>query len=189
MNDVRLLSGKMEVYEEFTEHQVGSSAMPYKKNPINCEKICSLCRLVINNEQNMVQTYINQWLERSLDDSAIKRIVFPETFLLVEYILNQSINIIENLDFKENFIRSQVETHMQNIVSEEIILCGVKMGYSRQCIHERLRVALTNKKEMDNGVEDDDDVLKKIIETNKISYNPKDYIGRSVEQCHKLINK
>jgi hypothetical protein len=61
--------------------------------------------------------------------------------------------------------------------------------YSRQCIHERLRVALTNKKEMDNGVEDDDDVLKKIIETNKISYNPKDYIGRSVEQCHKLINK
>ncbi len=188
MNDLRLLSGKMEVYEEFTEYQVGSSAMPYKKNPINCEKICSLCRLVINNEQNMVQTYINQWLERSLDDSAIKRIVFPETFLLVEYILNQSINIIENLDFKEDFIRSQVETHMQNIVSEEIILCGVKMGYSRQCIHERLRVALTNKKEIDNGVEDDS-ILKKIIETNKISYNPKDYIGRSVEQCHKLINK
>lgn len=184
MNDLRLLSGKMEVYEEFTEHQVGSSAMPYKKNPINCEKECSLCRLVINNEQNMVQTYINQWLERSLDDSAIKRIVFPETFLLVEYILDQSLKIIEKLDFNKEFIRSQVETHMQNIVSEEIILRGVDLGYNRQYIHEKLRQVFICKKELE-----EDECLKCIIETYKISYNPLDYIGRCIAQCEKITNK
>ena len=91
MNDIRLLSSKMEVYEFFDKEQIGSSAMPYKMNPINCEKICSLCRYVINQENSMTQTYINQWLERTLDDSAIKRIIYPESFLLLEHILNETI--------------------------------------------------------------------------------------------------
>ena len=73
MNDIRLLSGKGEVYEAFGKEQVGSSAMPYKKNPITCEKICSLARYVINQETVMNQTYINQWLERSLDDKGQPR--------------------------------------------------------------------------------------------------------------------
>lgn len=198
MNDIRLLSGKMEVYEEFKEHQVGSSAMPYKKNPINCEKICSLCRVVINHEQNMTQTYINQWLERSLDDSAIKRIVFPECFLLTEHILNDAFKVIGHLQFNMKHINKQVENHMVNVVSEEIILKGVQMGYSRQEIHEILRNYLTRERSSPPlNFEDEiirerpvfleellsDNIIGNIINNNNISFNPMNYIGRSIEQC------
>jgi len=185
MNDIRLLSGKGEVYEEFGEEQVGSSAMPYKKNPITCEKICSLCRYVINQEQNMVQTYINQWLERSLDDSAIKRIIFPECFLLVEYILDQSLKVIDNLQFNLKHISEQVDKHMVNVISEEIIINGVKKGFSRQEIHEKLRQLLTNSTGIDNTIFTCftyDKVIENIINNNNISFNPLHYIGRSIEQ-------
>lgn len=182
MNDIRLLSGKMEVYEDFKEEQVGSSAMPYKKNPITCEKICSLCRLVINHEQNITQTYINQWLERSLDDSAIKRIIFPECFLLMEYILDESLKVIEKLQFNLKYINEQVNNHMINIVSEEIILNGVKMGYSRQDIHERLRKILTSDTSSFSCLSTDN-IIENIINNNNISFNPMNYIGRSIEQC------
>lgn len=182
MNDIRLLSGKMEVYEEFKEEQVGSSAMPYKKNPITCEKICSLCRLIINHEQNMSQTYINQWLERSLDDSAIKRIVFPECFLLTEYILEESLKVIEQLVFNIKYINEQVDNHMVNIISEEIILNGVQMGYSRQDIHERLRKILTLNTHSFVCLLTDS-IIENIINSKNISFNPMHYIGRSIEQC------
>lgn len=177
MNDLRLLSSKNEVFEEFSENQVGSSAMPYKKNPINCEKICSLCRYVINQEQSITQTYMNQWLERSLDDSAMKRIVFPECLLLVEYILNQSISVIEKLYFKMDFINEQVRSHMINIISEEIIINGVKRGFDRQVIHERLRILLTkNPSEIYK-----DEMISPFIDPN-LTFDPLNYIGRSVEQ-------
>jgi len=182
MNDIRLLSGKMEVYEDFKDEQVGSSAMPYKKNPITCEKLCSLCRLVINHEQNITQTYINQWLERSLDDSAIKRIIFPECFLLMEYILDESLKVIEKLQFNLKHINEQVNNHMNNIVSEEIILNGVKMGYSRHDIHERLRKILTSDSSSFNYLSSDN-IIENIINNNSISFNPMNYIGRSIEQC------
>jgi adenylosuccinate lyase len=182
MNDIRLLSGKMEVYEDFKEEQIGSSAMPYKKNPITCEKICSLCRLVINHEQNITQTYINQWLERSLDDSAIKRIIFPECFLLMEYILDESITVIEKLQFNIKYINQQVNNHMNNIVSEEIIIHGVKMGYNRQHIHERLRKILTGENSSFCNLSTDN-IIENIINNNNISLDPKNYIGRSIEQC------
>ena len=187
MNDLRLLSGKGEVYEFFDKHQVGSSAMPYKKNPITCEKICSLCRYVINQEQNIVQTYINQWLERSLDDSAIKRIIFPETFLLVENILDETLNIINNLNFNIDFINKQVDDHMINIISEQIILKGVEIGFSRQEIHEQLRSILTSSYQISFDSLLADPLLKTIIDNNHISFNPLDYIGRSIEQSFIFI--
>lgn len=187
MNDLRLLSGKMEVYENFSKHQVGSSAMPYKKNPINCEKVCSLCRYVINQEQSMNQTYMAQWLERSLDDSAIKRIIFPECFLLMEYILDQSINIIDNLAFNYEYIDEQVQKHMTNVISEEIILKGVEKGQDRQKMHEELRLLLTSGTGTRKATREHlmtNDVIKNIIVENDISFNPNDYIGRCVEQIN-----
>lgn len=181
MNDIRLLSGKGEVYEEFGEEQVGSSAMPYKKNPITCEKICSLCRYIINQEQNMSQTYINQWLERSLDDSAIKRIIFPECFLLLEHILDESLKVISNLQFNLKLINELIDKHMVNVISEEIIIKGVEIGISRQEIHEKLRKLLINN---DSGFAclSNDKVIEDIIINNNISFNPLHYIGRSIEQ-------
>ena len=185
MNDLRLLSGKSEVYELFEEQQVGSSAMPYKKNPINCEQICSLCRYVINQEQNIVQTYINQWLERTLDDSSIKRIIYPECFLLLEYILDTSISVINGLFFNIEYINLQVKNHMINVISEEIILKGVEMGYNRLEIHEKLRKLLTtNNSSYEHLLSDA--IISEIIYANNISFNPLDYIGRSIEQCCKI---
>lgn len=182
MNDIRLLSGKMEVYEHFGKEQVGSSAMPYKKNPINCEKICSLCRYIINQEQNITQTYINQWLERTLDDSAIKRIIYPECFLLLEHILDKTLQVIDHLSFNIGMIELNVKNHMINIISEEIILKGVEIGYSRMDIHERLRKILTSNSVLYDMLLEDN-IISDIISTYDISFDPLDYIGRSIEQC------
>ena len=199
MNDIRLLSGKGEVFECFTEEQVGSSAMPYKKNPITCEKICSLARYVINQETVMSQTYINQWLERSLDDSAIKRIIYPECFMLLEHILIETTKCIGGLVFNMKEIEKSVSNSMHNIITEEIILNGVKMGYSRIDIHERIRSILT--KPMKSFEEDNkfdlstikeifssDNIISKIIEEYNVSLKPKDYIGRCVEQINNFYD-
>jgi len=96
--------------------------MPYKKNPINCEKICSLCRYVITQEESIKQTYMNQWLERSLDDSAIKRIIYPEVFMLVEYILLTTTKILTDICVDNDKIKILVHQHMPFILSEEIIV-------------------------------------------------------------------
>lgn len=179
MNDIRLLSSKGELYEKFENEQIGSSAMPYKINPITCEKICSLCRLVSNHETNMSQTYMSQWLERSLDDSAIRRIIFPDCFMIVEHILNETHKCLRDLFVNKIQIEKNVDEHFNNILSEQIILCGVKMGYNRQDIHERLRKLLINNKHADFN---SDEVIKNIFENNQISLNHNDYIGRCIEQ-------
>ena len=199
MDDIRLLSGKEEVYESFGEEQVGSSAMPYKKNPITCEKICSLSRYVITQEIGMIQTYMNQWLERSLDDSAIKRIIYPECFMLLEHILVESISCIEGLVFNKEQIEKSVSDSMYKIISEEIILNGVKMGYVRIDIHDRIRSILTKPLksfEDDNSFDlntiadifGSDNVISGIIRNYNISLEPKDYIGRCVEQINKFYS-
>jgi adenylosuccinate lyase len=193
MNDIRLLSSKFEMFEDFSSEQVGSSAMPYKTNPMSCEKICSLCRYVINQEICMKQTYINQWLERTLDDSAIKRIIYPECFLLVEHIIKETTNIISTLFINISKISSDIMNHMPFIVSEEIIIEGVKLGYDRQEIHERLRVILINYKFSNSFINENEDnnifsifkkdeILNNIIEKSNISVNPINYIGRCEEQ-------
>jgi adenylosuccinate lyase len=199
MNDIRLLSSKMEIYEFFDKEQIGSSAMPYKMNPITCEKICSLCRYVINQENCMSQTYLNQWLERTLDDSAIKRIIYPNCFLLLEHILNETIKCISTLIINNNQITNNVLSHMPYILSEQIILNGVKLGYSRQDIHERLRIILTKIKQGDqshynltNNIKSifkNDDIIDIIIKTTNISTDPENYIGRSVHQINTFYEK
>ena len=194
MNDIRLLSSKMEIYEFFDKEQIGSSAMPYKMNPITCEKICSLCRYVINQENCISQTYLNQWLERTLDDSAIKRIIYPNCFLLLEHILNETIKCISTLIINNNQITNNVLSHMPYILSEQIILNGVKLGYNRQDIHERLRIILIKiKQDTQNhydvlndikSVFKNDDIIDNIIKTTNISVDPENYIGRSVHQIN-----
>jgi len=197
MNDIRLLSSKFEMFEYFTSEQVGSSAMPYKTNPITCEKICSLCRYVINQENCMKQTYMNQWLEGSLDDSDIKRIIYPECFLLVEHIITESINVISKLFINISKISLDIMNHMPFILSEEIIFEGVKLGYDKQYVHEKLRVILINYKfsnisineNMDENIFDifkGDEIINDIIEKTNISLNPKNYIGRCEEQIFKF---
>jgi adenylosuccinate lyase len=186
----------MEIYEFFDKDQIGSSAMPYKMNPITCEKICSLCRYIIGQESNITQTYSNQWLERTLDDSAIKRILYPNCFLLMEYILNETIKCISTIVVNEPIIKNNVLTNMPYILSEQIILYGVDLGYSRQDIHERLRVIFIQLKKdcssyIDETIENifkKDEIIYQIVQSKNISINPLDYIGRSVHQVETFYN-
>lgn len=177
MSDFRLLSSKMEIIESFGENQVGSTAMPYKKNPITCEKICSLSRYIINNQNNMSNTYINQWLERSLDDSAIKRIIFPETFVLLGYLIQETNNVFKKCVINEDIIKQNVKEHMDNIISEKVIIEGVKRGFNRQDLHEKLRSCQINNKSIY-----EDSTLKFIIERAFIIKNPREYTGLCSEQ-------
>lgn len=190
MNDLRLLSSKKEIYEDFNIEQIGSSAMPYKINPISCEKICSLARYIINNENNITNTYINQWLERTLDDSAIKRIIYPESFLLLEHILTETYKTLNKLYINTDYIKTNIDNYMPYILSENIIINGVSMGYERNYIHEKLKYIM--KKINNNLTMNDllkDDVINKIITNCNISILPNDYIGRCVEQINEFYNK
>lgn len=183
MNDLRLLASKEEIQESFGKEQIGSSAMPYKKNPITCEKICSLCRYIIQQESTIQQTYINQWLERSLDDSAIKRIIYPEVFLLTESILIDSIQLVSSLHVMEKNIENSIFLKMPNIISEEIIIQGVKKGLDRQDLHERIRKILTDSSII-SPLEAlmKEEVLSTIFSTSNISLSPTKYTGRCIQQ-------
>lgn len=186
-NDVRLLSSKNEINEFFSCTQVGSSAMPYKKNPITCEKICSLCRYVVNQEQTMNQTYMNQWLERSLDDSAVRRIILPECLMLVEHILKETNKMLLTIQVNKEHITNIVEQRMPYIVSEEVIIKGVEMGYDRQDLHERIRKLLVNNnKNTTENIFLTDPILETIFKKQYISMCPSHYIGRCVQQIEEF---
>ena len=117
-----------------------------------------------------------------MDDSAIKRILFPECFLLVEYILEQTIHIIDNLHFNIDWIHNEVQKHMMNVISEELIICGVEKGMNRQDLHERLRIILTSNNPCIENIYKDN-VLRGLLK--EVShYNPLNYIGRSSEQSN-----
>lgn len=137
-NDIRLMSGRGEFYEPFGDSQVGSSAMAYKQNPIKCEKVVSLTRLVINNATAIANTSANQWLERSLDDSAIRRILIPETFLALDEALITMTDVIKNGVVQEA-MSDNIVTEASKIVTEGILMLAVKRGGNRQELHEAIR--------------------------------------------------
>ena len=135
-NDIRLLQHTGEICEGFSNGQVGSSAMPYKRNPLNCEKICSLSRIVQSNYIVMSQNASNQWLERTLDDSANRRIVIPESFILISEILQTYYNVIDNIVINIDNIMEHVQEHKTTIILENIMMEAVRNGGNRQRVHE-----------------------------------------------------
>ena len=138
--DMRLLCHLKEVEEPFEKNQIGSSAMPYKRNPMRCERICSLARYVMVDAQNPVMTAATQWFERTLDDSANKRIAVPEAFLAVDAILNIYANVCANLVVHEKVIERRVLEELPFMASENIMMEAVKKGGNRQELHERIRL-------------------------------------------------
>ena len=138
--DMRLLCHLKEVEEPFEKNQIGSSAMPYKRNPMRCERICSLARYVMVDAQNPAMTAATQWFERTLDDSANKRIAVPEAFLAVDAILNIYANVCANLVVHEKVIERRVLEELPFMASENIMMDAVKRGGNRQELHERIRV-------------------------------------------------
>ncbi len=139
-NDLRLLSHEGEVEEPSEASQVGSSAMPYKKNPMRCERINSLARYAMAAADTAAQTAAAQWLERTLDDSAIRRIALPESMLAIDAILILVENVSSGMVVFPRVIEKKLEEKLPFLASEEILMAGVRAGGDRQVLHERLRV-------------------------------------------------
>lgn len=196
-NDMRLLQHLGELEEPFEEKQVGSSAMAYKKNPVKSERIASLARFVITLYQNSAITASNQWFERTLDDSAGKRLATPEAFLAVDAILNLYYDIISHIKVNEEIIKSNVEKELPFVATENILMKAVKQGGDRQVLHERIRQHTIKASENIKTLKGCD-LLKRLYSDRKLSQyrnafpkllKPKDYIGRASSQVKEFLKK
>lgn len=194
-NDIRLLQAFREMEEPFESSQVGSSAMAYKRNPMRSERLCSLSRFLMNLQVNTGATAGAQWFERTLDDSANRRLVIPQAFLCCDAILILYTNIAKGLSVNGDVIRKRVMEELPFIATENILMAAVEAGVDRQAAHERIRVhsmaAATNIKS--GGANDLMERLKKDklfakaetrIEKALDSCN---YTGRSEEQTDEFV--
>lgn len=137
--DLRLLAHMQEVEEPFGSKQIGSSAMPYKRNPMECERVCSLSRLVMSLAENPQYTAATQWLERTLDDSANRRVSIPEAFLAIDSILDSLNKITKGINVYPKIIEKNLQNELPFMATENILMMLVKAGEDRQVMHERLR--------------------------------------------------
>ncbi len=138
--DIRLLANLREMEEPFGKKQIGSSAMAYKRNPMRSERVCSLSRYVMNLPGDAAQTFSTQWFERTLDDSANRRLILPEGFLAIDVILSLLINITDGIQIWPNVIGRRVAFELPFMATENIMMEAVKRGGNRQDLHEAIRV-------------------------------------------------
>lgn len=197
-NDIRLLQNLKEIEEPFEKNQIGSSAMAYKRNPMRSERIGALCRYVIVNALNPAITASTQWFERTLDDSANKRITIPQAFLAVDSILNILINVSGGLVVYEKMIARHVEQELPFMATEEILMRAVKKGGDRQELHEKIRVYSmeAGKRVKEEGL---DNNLMELIEKDPEFKLDKDeirsimdaanFIGRAPEQVDEFLEQ
>jgi len=195
-NDLRLLANLKEIEEPFEKSQVGSSAMPYKRNPMRAERATALARFVLNLAANPPMTASEQWLERTLDDSANRRIVIPEAFLAVDGILEILTNVLDGLVVYPKVIAAHVNAELPFMATENILMQAVKAGGNRQELHEKIRLhsqaAASQVKQLGRH-NDLIERLKADIEFRKIDFqkalDPQNYIGRAPEQVDEFIRE
>ena len=192
--DIRLLQHDRQVEEPFEDKQIGSSAMPYKRNPMRCERICSLARYVIADAQNAPMTAMTQWLERTLDDSANRRISLPEAFLATDGVLRLVQNVTKGLHVNEKIVEKLVRDYLPFIATENLMMAAVKRGGDRQQLHEIIREAsMAETAKMKNG--ESWDLVAQLAarpefgmraEEIRAELTPSRYIGRCPEQVAAL---
>ena len=139
-NDLRLLQNRKEIEEPFETNQIGSSAMAYKRNPMRSERMCALARFAMSLGSNAEQTMATQWLERTLDDSANRRLSLPQAFLAIDAVLILYRNIADGLVVYPKVIEKHLDEELPFMATEEILTAGVQAGGDRQELHERIRV-------------------------------------------------
>ena len=196
-NDVRLLQHDRQVEEPFEAHQVGSSAMPYKRNPMRCERICSLARYVMADAMNAPMTASTQWLERTLDDSANRRISLPEAFLACDGILRLMQNVTKGLHVNEKIVARFVSEYLPFIATEDLLMAAVKRGGDRQQVHGIIRTAsMEATAQMKNGERWDliaalakEPAFGMTEDEIKSHMDPARYIGRCPDQVHVFTEK
>ena len=195
-NDVRLLQHLKEVEEPFEKHQIGSSAMAYKRNPMRSERIASLSRYVMIDALNPAITSATQWFERTLDDSANKRLSVPEGFLAIDGILDLCLNVVDGLVVYPKVIEKRLMSELPFMATENIMMDAVKAGGDRQELHERIRElsmeAGKNVKEkgLDNNLLEliaSDDAFNLSLEDLQKTMDPSKYVGRSKEQVEAFL--
>ena len=196
-NDIRLLQHLKEVEEPFEKSQIGSSAMAYKRNPMRSERIASLSRYVMVDALNPAITSATQWFERTLDDSANKRLSIPEGFLAIDGILDLCLNVVDGLVVYPKVIEKHMMAELPFMATENIMMDAVKEGGDRQELHERIR-ELSMEAGKTVKVEGKDNNLLELIaadpafnlslEDLQRSMDPKKYIGRAKEQTERFVN-
>ncbi|XCP83840.1 adenylosuccinate lyase [Roseburia hominis] len=197
-NDIRLLQHLKEVEEPFEKTQIGSSAMAYKRNPMRSERIASLSRYVMIDALNPAITSATQWFERTLDDSANKRLSVPEGFLAIDGILDLCLNVVDGLVVYPKVIEKRLMSELPFMATENIMMDAVKAGGDRQELHERIRElsmeAGRNVKEkgLDNNLLEliaADEAFGLSLEDLKKTMEPSRYVGRSKEQVEAFLTK
>lgn len=194
--DLRLLQHMREVEEPFEKGQVGSSAMAYKRNPMRAERICSLSRYVMANALNAPMTAAAQWLERTLDDSANRRISLPEGFLAVDGILDLMLNVTDGLTVYPAVIEKNLMEQLPFLATENILMAAVKNGGDRQALHEVIRVHSMEAAARMKQEGAPCDLLERLAADGRLGLsmahlrdvlNPADYIGRCPEQVDEYL--
>ncbi len=195
-NDMRILQNFKEMEEPFEKNQIGSSAMPYKRNPMRCERITALARYVMVDSLNPAFTSGTQWFERTLDDSANKRISVAEGFLAVDAILNIMLNVTSAIVVYPKVIRQRVMRELPFMASENIMMDAVKKGGDRQALHEKLRTYAmeAGKKVKEEGLEND--LIERVLNDPDFKINvhemdailkPESFTGRSEQQVEEFM--
>ena len=197
-NDIRLLQHLKEIEEPFEKGQIGSSAMAYKRNPMRSERIASLARYVMVDALNPAVTAATQWFERTLDDSANKRISVPEAFLAVDGILSLYLNVVDGLVIYPKVIHQRLMKELPFMATENIMMDAVKRGGNRQELHERIRVHSmeAGKQVKVEGKENDlleriaaDETFGVTLDELKDILDPAKYVGRSPEQVTEFLTE
>ena len=186
-----------EIEEPFEKHQIGSSAMAYKRNPMRSERITSLARFVIADALNPALTASTQWFERTLDDSAIKRLSIPQAFLAVDGILNLYINIASGLVVYPNVINKHIMEELPFMATEYILMEAVKRGGDRQELHERIRTYSMEAALQVKEKGESNNLISKIASDPAFGFSkeeldrimdPKNFIGRAPEQVIEFLD-
>ncbi len=193
-NDLRLLANLKEIEEPFEKSQVGSSAMAYKRNPMRAERVTALSRLVLSLASSPAMTASEQWLERTLDDSANRRVVIPEAFLAVDGILEILTNVLGGLVVYPKVIAAHVDAELPFMATENILMAGVKAGGNRQELHEKIRQHSQAAAEQVKKFGKKNDLIERLKADKtfgKVDFkrvlNPKDYVGRAAQQVDEFI--
>jgi adenylosuccinate lyase len=193
-NDIRLSANLKEMEEPFEKSQVGSSAMAYKRNPMRCERVTALSRLVLSLATSPAMTASEQWFERTLDDSANRRIVIPEAFLAIDGILQILINVFDGLVVYPKVIAAHVEAELPFMATENILMAGVKAGGNRQELHEKIRLHSQAAAAQVKSFAKPNDLIRRLqtdisfatIDFAKV-LDPQAYIGRAPQQVDEFL--
>ena len=197
-NDIRLLQHLKEIEEPFEKSQIGSSAMAYKRNPMRSERIASLANYVMSDVMNPAITSATQWFERTLDDSANKRMSVPEAFLAVDGILDLYLNVVDGLVVYTKVINKHIMAELPFMATENIMMDAVKAGGDRQELHEKIRQLSmqAGRRVKEEGLDNNlleliaaDPAFNLTLEDLQKSMNPSLYIGRSKDQVEEFISE